>query len=352
MKSTILQSVFLLSIVIFIIIPHISSRDPYEILGVRRDATMDQVKQAYRSLTKRVHPDKNASNEDAKRLLEIHRAFDHIREHRSKLENQAGTATRITWRIIEYSIRLMQYLTALETASTIILFVTSAGIICIISYHTRNSSLKRLSLGSSVDNPDKIIEPETSLNQLPHDRMKLIELKSETYNGLVRLLKPGQRSIVLLCDQETKNRLISRFKGAVWPYRRNKSLLFGYLCLDKNLDWYRSLLEQVLGQEILNLNKKYCIGTVLSLNGFKRYFRLYHTKHNESLMSSHIDEEHVLEWDPDNFDRCIEDGRPGISPYITYTVDNLLDGLPSWLEKTFDGLTKRYLLDEWPDDMR
>ena len=31
----------------------------------------------------------------------------------------------------------------------------------------------------------------------------------------------------------------------------------------------------------LNVNKKNCIGTVLSMNGFKKCFRVYHAKHHE-----------------------------------------------------------------------
>lgn len=51
--------------------------------------------------------------------------------------------------------------------------------------------------------------------------LKLHELRSETYNGMVRLLKPGCRTIVLLVDNSSKASLIPVFHKAVWPYRKS-----------------------------------------------------------------------------------------------------------------------------------
>ncbi len=39
--------------------------DPYEILGIKRDATADQIRSAYRKLAKRHHPDLNPGKKDA-----------------------------------------------------------------------------------------------------------------------------------------------------------------------------------------------------------------------------------------------------------------------------------------------
>ena len=47
--------------------------------------------------------------------------------------------------------------------------------------------------------------------QNPAPELKLIEFKAETYNGLVRLLRPGCRTIILICDIDTKNALVSKF---------------------------------------------------------------------------------------------------------------------------------------------
>jgi DnaJ family protein C protein 16 len=45
--------------------------------------------------------------------------------------------------------------------------------------------------------------------------LKLHELRSETYNGMIRLLKPGCRTIVLLLDNQWKDKLIPKFHKAV-----------------------------------------------------------------------------------------------------------------------------------------
>ncbi len=52
-------------------------RDPYEILGVRRDASEAEIKKAYRQLAKKYHPDLNPGNaEAASRFKDISAAYD------------------------------------------------------------------------------------------------------------------------------------------------------------------------------------------------------------------------------------------------------------------------------------
>lgn len=46
------------------------------------------------------------------------------------------------------------------------------------------------------------------------------ELRAETYFGLIRLLKPGCRSIIIIVDKESKNLLLPRFAKHVFPYRK------------------------------------------------------------------------------------------------------------------------------------
>jgi DnaJ homolog subfamily C member 16 len=60
--------------------------------------------------------------------------------------------------------------------------------------------------------------------------------------------------------------------------------MFGYINLEKGLEWYKRLLTLSLPEpRDLNINPKNCIGTVISLNGHRKYFCMYHAKHPESM---------------------------------------------------------------------
>ena len=63
--------------------------------------------------------------------------------------------------------------------------------------------------------------------------LKIHELRAETYNGMVRLLKPGCRTIVLIVDRESKEKLVPKFYKFAWPFRRNKTVMFGFLYIEK-----------------------------------------------------------------------------------------------------------------------
>jgi DnaJ-class molecular chaperone len=51
--------------------------DPYTVLGVKKDATADQIQKAYRGLAKKLHPDLNPGNKSAEeRFKEVSAAYD------------------------------------------------------------------------------------------------------------------------------------------------------------------------------------------------------------------------------------------------------------------------------------
>ncbi len=73
------------------------SRDPYEVLGIQPTATDDEVKNAYRSMARKYHPDNYADNPLSElaeeKMQEINEAYDTIvRMRKGGSTNSAGSA--------------------------------------------------------------------------------------------------------------------------------------------------------------------------------------------------------------------------------------------------------------------
>ena len=68
-------------------------RDYYEILGVKKEATQDQIKKAYRKLAKTYHPDANPGNKKAEeKFKEINEAYEVLgNDEKRKKYDQLGS---------------------------------------------------------------------------------------------------------------------------------------------------------------------------------------------------------------------------------------------------------------------
>ncbi|RMF85425.1 MAG: J domain-containing protein, partial [Planctomycetota bacterium] len=65
----------------------VQSRDPYEILGVSRNASADEIKRAYRRLAKQHHPDRNPGDKKAEeRFKEVQAAYDVLGDPQRRAE--------------------------------------------------------------------------------------------------------------------------------------------------------------------------------------------------------------------------------------------------------------------------
>lgn len=67
-------------------------RDPYEVLGITRDASTEEIKKAYRSLSRKYHPDANINNPDKEaaeeKFKEIQQAYKQV-----MYEKEHGTSS-------------------------------------------------------------------------------------------------------------------------------------------------------------------------------------------------------------------------------------------------------------------
>lgn len=65
--------------------------------------------------------------------------------------------------------------------------------------------------------------------------------------------------------------------------------MFSHMLIEKGLTWYTELLRLSLSEASdLQINPRNCIGTVLALNGHRKYFCMYHAKHPESSRGARV----------------------------------------------------------------
>ena len=69
--------------------------DPYQVLGVSPNASDDEIKQAYRRLAKKYHPDRNPGDtEAARKMQEVNAAYEQIKNPEKAQQTAGGYGTQ------------------------------------------------------------------------------------------------------------------------------------------------------------------------------------------------------------------------------------------------------------------
>src|SRR6266849_7377574 len=59
-------------------------RDPYEVLGVQKSASSEDIKRAFRRLAKKLHPDANKKDATAAKFAELNSAYEILGEEKKR----------------------------------------------------------------------------------------------------------------------------------------------------------------------------------------------------------------------------------------------------------------------------
>ncbi|TGZ55485.1 hypothetical protein CRM22_010395 [Opisthorchis felineus] len=234
----------------------------------------------------------------------------------------------------------------------------------------------------------------------------VVALNPLTYDSLVLDAVRGHQLLVICLrgDGGAQDRRLCANFASKTAHVISPRVRCAQLSLERYAGWYAKLLRVARsGMPVLVsrdsdspsaadpgtvfINPANCVGTVLALNGARRYFSIYHplmpgaessSTVSDSESSPYSDTEanigsvtdqlqrrpppvrkrrifgHIfgMESDEDEDGRQLQSSLRTRPPPPVLLESELLDGLPNWLDRLFEGSLPRYQLIEWPSNLR
>ncbi|XP_045161432.1 dnaJ homolog subfamily C member 16-like [Mercenaria mercenaria] len=256
-------------------------------------------------------------------------------------EHGLGLLTRIGYKFLHWGEKLWSYVAYVDSTTWVTTILSLVFVFGMGYFVHKLASLEEIQVQSSV--PQKT-RPRPSSRTYDAKNLNMYELDYRTYAELVSEADTGL-TITILVDKETKDRLVKQFAKIVHPYSRYSALTFAFLQLEYNITWYRTLLEETLDDVKLDkINIKNCIGTVLALNGYRKYYYIYSAKRARQFIRARNNVSEALGLH--DLDEK-SDEEDDIKDY--FFLDEVLDGLTIWMDKIFDGSIKRIRITKWPE---
>ncbi|KAK7093775.1 dnaJ homolog subfamily C member 16-like [Littorina saxatilis] len=289
-----------------------------------------------------------------KRLTELLET-DHLLPYKAIMpdfynEHTLNLLTRIFYKLLDWLDRLWFFFAGYEAQTyfmTILMMVMVAFMAFIVK---RMNDAEEAQIRHQMKPGQKRPRPPSSTpdNQTIH----LYELRYETFNNLVKEADTGL-TFVILVDEECKKQLLHKFAEIMQPYSRYSALTFGFLQLEYYISWYQHLLEQSMSFKVKlsSINIRNCIGTVIALNGYRKYYYMYHPRNAQKWIRKQNQVGQAMGFMDSDSDSGNEATKNEQSDRMDERifVNEVLSGLSLWMDRIFDGSVKKVRIDYWPE---
>ena len=210
----------------------------------------------------------------------------------------------------------------------------------------------------------------------------------ENYEKLISSSTPGVRTILLMVTETSKHKLLQKFAEVVLPYSRSDTInylisfcfryififffhlkyllllfffcfssdafCFSFLQIEDHIPWFRHLLEETIEfkRDLDTIQATNCIGTVLAINGRRKYYSIYHA-HQPNASKRYKKPSHLHgalgldEFSDDSDKEESGDSECELDADKLFQAD-LLNGLDQWLARLCEGTLKRFRIEYWP----